>query len=83
MELKDAFLSIENHPLSSLKKSFCKVKKSKESFDICLKIIDSIKDMEFNQRQEKINRMFMDQERPKLWTNIIELIQIAHSKKGK
>ena len=66
-----------------INKSYLKVKKSQKDFDYCIEFIQSVKDLSFDDRQLKINRMFLDCERPKLWNNMIELIQMAHSIKGR
>jgi hypothetical protein len=81
--LLDCFHLLEKHPLPMINKSYLKVKKSQNDFDYCIKFIESVKDLSFDDRQLKINRMFLDCERPKLWNNMIELIQMAHSIKGR
>lgn len=83
MTLLEAFMSLEKHPLTMIKNSFVKVKKNADDFQYCIAFIHSIENLDFHERQLKINRMFMDKKLPKNWKNMMELVQMAQSTKGK
>ena len=81
--LLERFLELERHPLKSYRNHFAKLKKSKEEFEIALRFIDEMKDMDKHQRMFFINRLFLDKnEKPKNWLTIVDLLASASIKRG-
>jgi hypothetical protein len=72
------FLNLENHPLTMIQNGFKKLKRDELLIGINFIIQnDSLNKDDF---EYKLNRLFMDKlEKPKNWTNILELLSITNT----
>lgn len=69
------FLALEIHPW--LGKSFKKLKKS--DLEICFKFLKDFESLDKNDFEFKLNRLFLDKDKPKNWMIISELLSNVNS----